>query len=86
MDLNHELHSALIFLTCMQFLISIALYFNYVVSQDIDDQGRLKRKKTNGASTMDIYDTINQKVAMVDGVYAYIVQSIVGMVDRIRKR
>lgn len=86
MDLNHELHSALIFLTCMQFLISIALYFNYVVSQDIDDQGRLKRKKTNGAFTMDIYDTINQKIAMVDGVYAYFIKSIVGVVDRIRKR
>ncbi len=86
LDLNHELHSALIFLTCMQFLISIALYANYVVSQDLDDHGRLKRKKTNGSSTMDIYDTINQKVAMVDGVYAYFIQSIVGLLKRIRKR
>lgn len=86
MDLNHELHSALIFLTGMQFLISIALYLNHLVSQEIDDQGRVKRRKTNGVSTMDIYDTINQKVAMVDGVYAYIIQSIAGLVDRIRKR
>lgn len=84
-DLSDDVYVTMIMITIVQFLIAIMLVFNRKISDEIDNQGRSKGKSSSGTSTMDIYDLINQKVAMIDGVYAYFIKSLVEFISRFRK-
>ena len=86
MDSGHERYSAIIVLTLMQFLIAIALYCNHAIVLELADQGRLKKNKNNGESTLDIYDSINHTIAILDGMYAYGIKSLAASINRIRQR